>query len=291
MTICPPMTEIADTANTPPAIALIYADIRATTGSAVVNLVFRRLAAMGAPVLAMVWHGLRPAYADARLDRLAALLAPALPKAGGATLSDWATRPEGAVLRRIVLEYDRNNRRNLIAFSALLAAQPQQQPCRPDRARRNRRAAESVPPDPWEVMMQGAPLSDSAPPMPDAGTLDPQTRACLERLDCFGDPGSGPPRASLYRHLAAAPGFLLAAEARLAPLHASGTLTQATMALSARAEQAARLLPDLTMDPAFQARIDPAIGALVRRTIPKMVPIGRLLGTLLLPAPMSEPGA
>ncbi|KPQ07096.1 MAG: hypothetical protein HLUCCA12_06985 [Rhodobacteraceae bacterium HLUCCA12] len=272
-----PVAEVADDARTPPEIALIYDDIRMTMGNPVVNLVFRRLAALGVPVLSMAWQGLRPAYADGRLNALADALAPPVP--GRAPVSDWADRQEGATMRRIVLDYDGNNRRNLIAFSALLGPVAGDGPAvrAPEGSRRAARA------DPWLAAMRAAPLAQAAPPLPDPATLDAATRACLDRLDAFGDPGSGPPRASLYRHLAHWPGFLHSAEAALAPLHDSGVLAQATAAMQQRAARAVRLLPDLAMDSAFQARIDPAIGALVRRIIPKMVPIGRALGAMLLP--------
>lgn len=274
-----PPDQIADNAATPPEVALIYADIRATLGNPVVNLVFRRLAALGVPVLAMVWQSLRPAYADGRLNALADALAPPVP--GPLAGSGWADHADGAVMRRIVLDYDRNNRRNLIAFSALFANPPDHTP---GPAQRHGLSFRARHPDPWTRALQAAPLAVKVPPLPEPATLDSETRACLARLDAFGDPGAGPPQASLYRHLAHWPGFLLDAEAVLAPLHARGTLLQATDAVQAMAGRAAQLLPDLAMEPAFQARIDPAVGALVRRIIPKMLPIGRALGGLLLPA-------
>lgn len=274
-----PADQVADDSHTPPEIALIYADIRSILGNPVVNLVFRRLAALGVPVLSMVWQGIRPAYADGRLNALADALAPPLP--GPLAAGGWAARADAAVMRRIVLDYDRNNQCNLIALTALFAA-PQDQA--PGLKLRQGQSFRALHPDPWSVAMQAAPLAGKVPPLPDPVTLAAPTRACLARLDAFGDPGDGPPEASLYRHLAHWPDFLLDAEAALAPLHRQGVLLQATATVQAQARCAACLLPDLAMEPAFQARIDPAVGALVRRIIPKMIPIGRALGTLVLPS-------
>lgn len=283
MIMQPPPDEVADNASTPPQIALIYDDIRATLGNPVVNLVFRRLAALGVSVLSMVWQGMRPAYADGRLNALADALAPPmpLPVAGLLAGGGWAARSDAAVMRRIVLEYDRNNRRNLIALTALFAAPQEGAPGPVLRQGQSLRALRT---DPWSDAMQTAPLADTVPPLPQPGTLDAATRARLSRLDAFGDPGTGPPQASLYRHLAHWPDFLHDAEAALAPLHARGAFLQATAVIQAQAARAAQLLPDLAMEPAFQARIDAAVGPLVRRIIPKMIPVGRALGTLLLPA-------
>lgn len=288
--------EVPDNAGTPREIASLYADIRSTLDTGVVNLVFRRLAGQGVPVLAMVWHCLRPAYADGRLDALAARLA--LPPPGAAALAKseranhparhWANRPEAAALRRILLDYDRNNRRNLIAFTALFAQPPWDDGASPLGAHllpSRVRSAESRPapaPDPWSQAMSAAALADTMPPLPDIAVLDAQTAACLARLDRFGDPGAGPPHASLYRHLAHWPAFLHAAEAYLAPLGASGALERATADVLAQANDAARLLPDLVVGRGMQTRLEPAIGALVRRTIPKMIPIGRSLGAFVV---------
>lgn len=280
-----PPDEVADNPSTPPEIALIYDDIRATLGNPVVNLVFRRLAALGVPVLSMVWQGMRPAYADGRLNALADALAPPVPASvpvpGPLAGGSWAARSDAAVMRRIVLEYDRNNRRNLIALTALFAV-PQKGVPGPEL--RQGQSLRALHPDPWSEAMQAAPLADTVPPLPQPATLDAPTRARLSRLDAFGDPGAGPPRASLYRHLAHWPDFLHDAEAALTPLHAQGAFLQATAMVQAQAARAAQLLPDLAMESAFQARIDTAVGPLVRRIIPKMIPIGRALGTLLLPA-------
>ena len=288
----PLVAEVADDAQAPPDIALLYGDIRRTLGNEVVNLVFRRLAAQGAPLLAVVWHCLRPAYTDGRLEALAARLLPELPMlpdSGAAGVNSWANRAEAAAMRRIVLAYDRNNRRNLIGFTALFSTPVTAPPAlRPP----GRKATLRVPavPDDWLEAMRAAPLASALPLWPDSAALDGPVRDCLTRLDRFGDPGKGPPLASLYRHLAHWPAFLTDAEPRLTPRQASGCLARATAHTRAQAETAARLLPDLAVDPVMQARLEPVIGDLVRRTLPKMVPIGRLLGAMLLPPPAKGDG-
>ncbi|MEO0680192.1 MAG: hypothetical protein AAF192_07235 [Pseudomonadota bacterium] len=252
------VAEIADDATAPAAVAAVYTDIRAVTGAAVVNLVWRRLAAEDAATLERVWARLRGPYASGRLDDLAAPLTPPMPKI--ALRPHLLASPETP--RAVVAAYDANNRRNLTAFSALLG-----------------RGAESAPPARFTLPAEAA--SAPVPTLPPLADLPANLHARLHRLDRFANADGVGPLASLYRHLAPWPALLEAAEEALAPLHASGVLAQLRDETLRRARAAAAQLPDLALPPADRAVVEAVAGVLVDRTIPRMIPIGRLIGALI----------
>ena len=64
-------------------------------------------------------------------------------------------------------------------------------------------------------------------------------------------------------------------------MHEAGTLTGWRVETSARAAMAP--LSDLRAPAELRTILEPILGALVRRTIPKMVPIGTYLGRALKP--------
>lgn len=265
----PPASEIPDTDAAPPAIRACYDDIRATLRTGVVNLVFRRLAALGGDVLDVAWCRLRPAYADGRVERAAAtLIGPTstlqrspepdrVVKAGWSALPARDRRQVAALLRT----YDLNNRRNLVAFVALL-----------------------VDPMPGGAVAQLSPSKSIAspddlaiPPLPRLAELAPTVQAAIGRLNAFGDDDPQGPTASLYVHLAYWPQILAATEEMLRPYELRGELRQGRMAVFDEATRLAAHFPDVTVGSALRDRLVPVIGPLITRTIPKMIPIGRLL--------------
>ncbi|MEO1688459.1 MAG: hypothetical protein AAFU61_11200, partial [Pseudomonadota bacterium] len=119
------------------------------------------------------------------------------------------------------------------------------------------------------------------PDLPPLADLPADLHARLHRLDRFANADGVGPLASLYRHLAPWPALLGAAEEALAPLHASGVLAQLRDESLRRARAAAAQLPDLALPPADRAAVEAVAGVLVDRTIPRMIPIGRLIGALI----------
>lgn len=263
--------EIADDAATPAAIRVIYDDIRLVLDTPVVNLVYRRLAGQGEDVLRRSWQLLRPAYLDGRIAHHSAPLAsvvqglatvprPTLP----ATLI-----PELPTVCAVIATYNANNARNLVAFSALLRLTPGRMD--------------------WPPVLEAKSRTDAAtgisiPALPAFATLPDSLQHSIHRLNLFGDTGEeGAPLASLYVHLSHWPDMLAELERLLQPLHKNGTLTRWRIETSDRAALAP--LSDLRAPAALQAALEPVLGALVRRTIPKMVPIGTFLGKVLTQRP------
>ncbi|MDM7946052.1 MAG: hypothetical protein QUV20_06925 [Oceanibaculum nanhaiense] len=264
--------EIADDAAAPAAIRSIYEDIRAVLGSPVVNLVYRRLAGQGEDVLRDSWRLLRPAYLDGRIARYAAPLALIVPKdmAMPGALPP-ATAGDMPAIRAVIAAYNANNARNLVAFSALLGLEP---------------GGTDFPPLDGGAGMpdapSGIPIDRPIPALPAFDSLPEALQQTIRRLNLFGGTGEeGAPIASLYVHLSHWPEMLAYVERLLQPLHDAGTLTRWRVETSDRAAMAP--LSDLRAPAELRTILEPILGALVRRTIPKMVPIGTYLGRALKP--------
>lgn len=258
--------EIADDSKAPAAIRSIYEDIREVLGTPVVNLVYRRLAGRGEDVLRETWQLLRPACRDGRIARYAAPLALIVPDGAAAPAAPPPTiAADLRTIRAVVATYNANNARNLVAFSALLGLTPSDAD-RPE-------------------LSEGAgtvetPPRRPVPPLPAFGALPEPLQQTIRRLNLFGDTGEeGAPIASLYVHLSHWPDMLVHVERLLRPLQAAGTLTRWRLETSDRAAMAP--LSDLRAPAELRAVLEPILGALVRRTIPKMVPIGTFLGRTL----------
>lgn len=275
----PPAGEVPDTDAAPPAIRARYDDIRTTLRTGVVNLVFRRLAALGEDVLDAAWCQLRPAYADGRVERAAARLigtTSALqrpPEPDRVSKPGWSPLPERdhRQIAALLRTYDLNNRRNLVAFAALLTDPMQGGAVAP------------LPPSKPTT----SPEDVALPPFPHLADLAPTVQVTIGRLNAFGDDDPPGPTASLYVHLAYWPQFLAATEEILRPYELRGELRRGRMAVFDEAARLAAHFPDVTAGSALRDRLLPVIGPLVTRTIPKMIPIGRLL----LDVVSARPGA
>ncbi|MCH2395862.1 hypothetical protein [Oceanibaculum sp.] len=263
--------EIADDAAAPAAVRAVYDDIRQVLDTPVVNLVYRRLAGEGEEVLRQSWQLLRPAYLDGRIAHHAAPLALIVqePSNVSAPALPAVLLPELPTVRAVIATYNANNARNLVAFSALLGLTPGRMDWPPLRETTSRTDATTA---------------ISIPALPAFATLPDSLQHSIHRLNLFGDTGEeGAPVASLYVHLSHWPDMLAHIERILQPLHEAGMLTRWRIETSDRAASAP--LPDLRAPAALRAALEPVLGALVRRTIPKMVPIGTLLSRVLTPHP------
>jgi hypothetical protein len=237
--------------------AALFADIRATIGVRVVNLVWRHLATIDG-ALPWTWTAVKPLYARGMADRAAVLFrrTMTLPPLGSLV----GEQPKS--VDDVLATYDHSNTINLFALSALVA---------------------------WlrgETAGQGAPETGPRLPAPDvalpklatAEDVSPDTWALVLRLNRFGDPHQVI-LASMYRHLAHAPDFLRRVETALTPVEADGSLARAIAANQRDAHERAKLLARAleAERPAFAGQVEASVSAFVGHAIGKMVTICRAI--------------
>ena len=249
----PAVAEAAATGET----AVLFADIRATVGVRVVNLVWRHLATIDG-ALPWAWAAVKPIYLEGMADCAAVRFRETMSLP---VLSDLAGEQPKSV-DDVLASYDHSNTINLFALGALVA---------------------------WlrsETAATGEPVAGPRLPAPDvtlpkiAGPedVDPETWALVLRLNCFGDPAQII-LASMYRHLAHAPAFLRQVEAALIPVEADGSLARAIAANRSDARERSRVLARgiAACRPAAAIQIDASVSAFVDHAIGKMVTICRAI--------------
>ncbi len=247
-----PFPAVAESAATGE-IAELFADIRATVGVRVVNLVWRHLATMDG-ALPWAWAAVKPLYVDGIADQAvirfrASMIVPALGSLAGG---------EPASVDDVLASYDHSNTVNLFALGSLVA---------------------------WlrgDTALAGSPERGPRLPAPDVtlpklasqDDVSPETWALVLRLNRFGD-ARQVILASMYRHLAHAPDFLARIETALTPADRDGSLVRAIEAN--RRDAAARagvLARAIEAPPAPSAnRIEASLSAFVDHAIGKMVTI------------------
>jgi hypothetical protein len=264
----PAITEAAATGET----AEIFADLRATLGVNVVNLIWRHIATLPG-ALPWAWASVKPLYLSGRVgieaQRIKAGLAlPAIPRWPHATLACAGVDAEAeASIRRILASYNRSNALNLAALSALV------------------RRIDGVPAAPLTEPVEALlPQEDSIEgALPKLLTLDevrPETAELIRRINLLGDRIDGRITASMYRHLAHWPGFLALCHAHLAPIAADGRLENLIATTCSLADAAgARLQPDMMMLPlpGSAAAVRLASADFIEHAIGRMVPVAALL--------------
>ncbi|SEN95284.1 hypothetical protein SAMN02990966_00659 [Rhodospirillales bacterium URHD0017] len=238
--------------------AELFADIRATIGVRVVNLVWRHLATFDG-ALPWAWQAVKPLYLQGMADRAVVDFRRdmAVPQLGS-----LAGR-EPASVDAVLASYDHSNTVNLFALAALVAR------LRGDVA--DEGTAE-----------QGArlPAPDVELPLLASETdVSPETWQRVLRLNHFGDRPEPLILASMYRHLAHAPAFLQRLEAALAPAQADGSLDRAILGNRRAAHQRARILARaIAADrPQLAEEIEASVSAFVEHAIAKMVTICRAI--------------
>jgi len=201
-------------------IADIYADIRRTLRTSVVNLIWRNLATMPG-ALRWTWSTVRPLYLGPAFGHAEAvcrtLALPDIPELFVNALS--AAGVDATALSAIggVLDtYYHTNALALVVLSALLALDD---PARVEDVR------------PVQVVRDAAPIE--LPALPPMAALEPGVQRLIGELNAFGEDGDPYLIASMYRHLAYWPGYLTLVQTTLAPLQADGSLNALTR--SARA--------------------------------------------------------
>lgn len=248
----PAVAEASATGET----AELFADIRATVGVRVVNLVWRHLATIDS-ALPWAWSAVKPLYLQGMPDQAAGRFRPSmiLPNLGS------LAGPQPPSVDDVLASYDHSNTINLFALGALVAWL------------RGETATEGVPPAGPRLPAPDVTL----PKLASEEDVSPETWALVLRLNRFGDRPQPVILASMYRHLAHAPQFLAQIEAVLAPVQADGSLDRAIAANRAAAEGESRLLARAidAKAPREAAKIEAGVAAFVEHAIGKMVTICR----------------
>lgn len=252
----PAVAEATATGET----ADLFADIRATVGVRVVNLVWRHLATIDG-ALPWAWGAVKPLYLHGMADTAAVRFREGmvLPRLG--SLAGEQPSSVDAVLA----SYDHSNTINLFALGALVAHL------------RGETAAAGTP----EQGPRLAAPDVSLPKLASQEDVVPETWACVLRLNGFGDRPQPLILASMYRHLAHAPAFLAKIEAALAPVEADGSLRYAIGSNLADAKRRAAVLArTIAAGPSPSGdRIEAGVSAFVDHAIGKMVTICRAIRT------------
>lgn len=250
----PAVAEASATGQT----AELFADIRATVGVRVVNLVWRHLATMDG-ALPWAWTAVKPLYLRGIADQAVAdfrqtMLLPKLGSLAG---------EQPASVDAVLASYDHSNTVNLFTLGALVAW------LRGDVAEEGRlgEGARLLAPD------------VALPKLVSEGDVSPETWQSVLRLNRFGDRPEPLILASMYRHLAHAPAFLQRLETVLAPVQADDSLDRAIAANRRTAHQRARVLARaISADRPQPAReIEASVSAFVEHAIGKMVTICRAI--------------
>lgn len=236
--------------------AELFADIRATVGVRVVNLVWRHLATIEG-ALPWTWTAVKPLYvrgiADAAVVHFRESMV--LPRLDGLD----GERP--ASVDAVLASYDHSNTINLFTLGALVAWLEEDV------------AAEGTPEEGPRLAAPDVTL----PKLASEEDVAPETWQCVLRLNRFGDSAQPLILASMYRHLAHAPAFLRRLEEVLAPVAADGSLAQAIATNRAAARARARVLARaIRADrPAMADAIATSVSAFRDHAIGKMVTICR----------------
>lgn len=264
----PAITEAAASGET----AVIFADLRATLGVNVVNLIWRHIATFPG-ALAWTWATLKPLYVSGRAgieaERIKTEMAiPQMPGWPRSALACAGIDAAGeAAIRRILASYNRSNALNLAALSALVRhidGAPAGTP--------NTQAATGSAP---QAAIEGA-----LPKLLSLDEVAPDTATLIRRINLLGDRDQGRILASMYRHVAHWPGFLALSYVQLAPHAADGRLERMIGQVVALADAAgARLQPGIAplQPPGTVADIRRAAADFILHAIGKMVPVAALL--------------
>jgi hypothetical protein len=253
----------------PPAIAAIYAEMRAALEMPLVNLIYRHFATHPG-FLPWAWSVARPLAASGALQALAGRLrdavrehvAPYTPAPASHGLDAAAVQ----AIHQLVEFYNRGNCMNVLVMTVLLRAldaPPGTGASAPTRV---------AGPAPHRV--------PAIPPIPALEALSEEDRALVAELNYYGEPGEPAALASLYRHAALWPGCLVSWRALLAPLERQGLLAAARRFTAERATTLAAglALPRaLAAPPPVAPRLRAIIEGFASVTICKMIPIGLLL--------------
>jgi len=246
-------------------IAELYADIRATLGVPVVNLIWRHLAVMPGG-LSWAWQSLKPLYEAGRIDQEAdalrnSLALPSLPGFSRAVLISAGL--EDADISRIMMilkSYERSNAMNMIALSALLAGLE---------------GTVDSSPSGLASGTSGSGVDGEMPPLLGLDAMAPHVRDVVIALNTIG--GRSEILASMYRHLANWPPYLSLIHTLLAPVEAEGRSEDIILSVVAEGRQRGNIVaaglavPENVVDAAVRTEMREAISTFVAGPIGKMI--------------------
>ena len=252
-------------------MADLYADIRATLGVPVVNLIWRHLAVFPG-ALPWAWQSLKPLYASGAVTAQAAALRSGLAVPALAGLSGPALGAAGlgqadlVQITMILRSYERSNAMNIIALGALLARLEGQPPT-------NGQAAPPV--------RNETPIDGEMPTLLTLDAMPPDVRSLVEELNRIGRRDQI--LASMYRHLANWPAYLALVHTLIAPFDAAGRLEPLIMGVIAEGRsRAAQITDGLAVadampDAVVQADMRAALTLFIDGPIGKMITIVPLI--------------
>jgi len=254
-------------------IADLYADIRASLGVPLVNLIWRNLAAIPGG-LAWAWRSVKPLYANGAIQAEARALLE------GQQLPDMPVLPVSALraagvdggaekaIHAILESYDRSNPLNLVALSALLAGLN----------------GETAPADPAALpdTAKAPELDVALPTLLPLDDMADSTADLVRGINRLGARGQDHIIVSMPRHLAHWPGYLALYWTLIAPLDANGTLhgcIDAVLADGRRrgARLAAGFAAVETPPEESRAAIEATLDDFCRHAISRMIPVVSLL--------------
>lgn len=255
-------------------VAVLYADIRASLGVPVVNLIWRHLATITG-ALPWAWESVRPLYANGVIAAEAAALRAALQLPVRVGLSAPALAAAGLSARdlrsinTVLLSYERSNAMNVIALGALLARLDDV----PPGAVQNALAQRSQP---------QANVDGDMPSLLSLAEMTPTVRTLVEDLNRLGGRDAILP--SMYRHLAHWPAYLALIHGLLAPLASENRLEPViNAAMTDGRLRGARISgglarPAMTLDAKAQAQMRAVLLQFMHGPLAKMTAIVRLIG-------------
>lgn len=246
--------------------AALFADIRATLGVGVVNLIWRHLATIDG-ALPWAWSSVRPLYAEGIIEaeaerlreRMRLLDLPRVPAEVLSSVGLDATALAGA--KTVLATYDRSNTMNLLALSALLAS-----------------LDGNIASGGQLVAGRAGGVEGALPKLVTDADVTAETWSLVLRLNMLGERDEGRVLASMYRHLAHWPGVLALAWMLLSPVDADGSLGGVIADNLAAAKARARVLAG-RLKPSGAAELPPAQRAAARKAITLFVdhPIGKMV--------------
>ena len=246
--------------------ARLFADIRATIGSPVVNLIWRHFATIDGG-LDWAWTAARPVYASGQAQAAAGRLYDRLdppqpcPLPPGALDAVGIPAGELARVRAVADGYNRGNGPNLVALLALLVEPAGFAPAGP----------------------APAPAAPAAlPRLLSEADVTLETWALVRAINLLGARPDEPILASMYRHLAHWPGLLALMHAAWSPLAADGRLQASISRARELAREEAAGLANLRAEAGLPPpAVTTAIEEFTGHVISRMVPIGVALAQWL----------
>lgn len=247
--------------------AAIFADIRATLGVSVVNLIWRHLATMPG-ALQWVWAALKPLYLGPALTaanevRRGIAMPTVTPFSDDTLAAAGLDRDARATIGNVLDSYHHTNALALVVFSAFLSSVEGRQNASPRSAVVSDAAIAPSPPP--LALPRLTPISEMAPPI----------ARLIDELNSFGEDSDHALVASMYRHLSHWPAYLALTRTLLAPLHHNGDLLRLVANTRQLGEDCGKRLSPLLGAPPPDLIANQAVAA-VRRFVTH--PISRMTG-------------